>query len=658
MYDLLIYSLKAGVCLAVFYLFFKLLLSRETLHRFNRIVCLAAVALSFLLPLCVITVVRELPALPGAAFEAAPAPAELPATPAPFAWEGLLAAVFAAGAVVTLGRMLWSVGCVLRLVGRGRRERLGEGAVLVRLDEAVMPFSWGRYIVISERDYAESGAEILIHEQAHVRLRHSWDILLTDLAGCLQWFNPAMWLLRRELRAIHEYEADEAVLRSGVDPKHYQLMLIKKAVGGRWYSVANSFNHSKLKNRITMMLQKKSSRWACAKALFLLPLVGIALSSFARTAYVVPDDKVKKESVTVQIADGNTTVDGVEGDPIVFVDGKQASKDALETDRIATVRVLKGDAATAQYGPEGKDGVIEVTLKKEGDGSRTELDDRTQEGIVFGSKSGNEAQVSETTVTVGPATTGRVIRIRGIDPEASDSNPVFIVDGAVVSKERIEQLGPGDIADMSVDKTGKDDGVILITTKRNKEAIKAAGTAVREGYAAAREGIKAGEEGIEAARDALNKARKHMSKKEWKEQLRQLDQAQKQLAEAREKMAALDAEMANRPIETRNGSQVRVRVDKNSSEPSVAVDISKSGAASESSTVTISGGKISTDLAPSLMDEKVIVYIDGRKADRAELKHIASNEIRLMNVYKGAAAVAKYGEEARNGVIEVTTKSK
>ena len=133
------------------------------------------------------------------------------------------------------------------MIRRGRRERLADGTVLVRIGRSVTPFSWCRYIVLSEKDLAENGDAIVLHEKAHLRLRHSVDLLLTDLAGCLQWFNPAMWLLRRELRAIHEYEADEAVLDSGVDAKHYQLLLIRKAAGGRWYSVANSFNHSKLK---------------------------------------------------------------------------------------------------------------------------------------------------------------------------------------------------------------------------------------------------------------------------------------------------------------------------------------------------------------------------------------------------------------------------
>ena len=284
MYDLMIYSLKVGVCLAVFYLFFKLLLSRETFHRFNRIVVLGAMLLSFVLPLCVITVYREIPVLPEIPEGEAVTTAFAEPLPEPFPWETLAGAAFLLGAAATLLWTLCSLAGVLRLIRCGSRERLENGAVLVRTERPVTPFSWGRYIVMSERDLAENGDAILLHERAHLRLRHSFDLIVTDVAGCLQWFNPAMWLLRRELRAIHEYEADEAVLDSGVDARSYQMLLIKKAAGGRWYSVANSFNHSKLKNRITMMLRKRSSRWAGARVLFLLPLTGLALGAFARTA--------------------------------------------------------------------------------------------------------------------------------------------------------------------------------------------------------------------------------------------------------------------------------------------------------------------------------------------------------------------------------------
>ena len=164
MYDLMIYSLKVGVCLAVFYLFFKLLLSRETFHRFNRIVVLGAMFLSFVLPLCVITVYREIPVLPEIPDGEAVATAFAEPLSEPFPWEMLAGAAFLLGAAATLLWTLCSLIGVLRLIRGGRRERLEDGAVLVRTERPVTPFSWGRYIVMSERDLAENGGAILLHE--------------------------------------------------------------------------------------------------------------------------------------------------------------------------------------------------------------------------------------------------------------------------------------------------------------------------------------------------------------------------------------------------------------------------------------------------------------------------------------------------------------
>lgn len=314
----LLYSLKAAGCLAVFYLFYKLLLSRDTLHRMNRVLLCGVLLLSFLLPLCVITVEKELPGVSAAGIDVIPEKyfrrdmvfenripddtrdlmitEEPEPAPEPFDWGVLLGIIYFAGVFATLGWTVCNIVRVVRMTRRGQRIPLGNGSVLVLSDRIRAPFSWMRYVVMSEEDYACGGGTILVHEQAHQRLGHSWDLLLVDLLGCLQWFNPAMWLLRVELRAVHEYEADEQVLRCGVDAKDYQMLLIKKAVGGRWYSIANSLNHSNLKNRITMMLRKRSSRWARAKALYVLPLACLALGAFAQTSYVLPEDKTTKNS--------------------------------------------------------------------------------------------------------------------------------------------------------------------------------------------------------------------------------------------------------------------------------------------------------------------------------------------------------------------------
>ena len=292
----LVYILKSAVCLVAFYLFYKWLLSRETFHRFNRFALLGVLAFSLLLPLAEVSVKRSAPIQqPVLTLEQlllmadAPSEAVYAEQPEAALWLQVLLVVYGAGVVFFLVRNLWSLGRLAVLLRSGRFERVedylpqgGQGIKFVVHLQDIAPFSWMRFIVISRQDLEENGREILIHERAHIRLGHSWDVLLADLCCFVQWFNPAAWLLKRELQSVHEYEADDAVLREGVNAKEYQLLLIKKAVGTRLYSMANSLNHSSLKKRITMMMKPKSNPWARMKYAYVLPLAALTMTAFAR----------------------------------------------------------------------------------------------------------------------------------------------------------------------------------------------------------------------------------------------------------------------------------------------------------------------------------------------------------------------------------------
>ena len=285
-----VYILKSSVCLALFYLFYRLLLSNETFHRFNRMALLGLLALSCLIPLMEVTVKEPSDvSLPFLSLEEMLMMASVEsvtmveeAEPVVFPWRELLLMGYLAGILFFFLRHVWSLGRMLRLIGRCQKEMLGQGIVLFTHREKVAPFSWMKAIVISEADLEESGEAILKHESAHIRNGHSWDLLLAEVCIFFQWFNPAAWLLKQELQNIHEFEADEWVISQGIDAKKYQLLLIKKAVGARLYSIANSFNHSSLKKRITMMIKKKSNPWARMKYLYVLPLAAIAVAAFAR----------------------------------------------------------------------------------------------------------------------------------------------------------------------------------------------------------------------------------------------------------------------------------------------------------------------------------------------------------------------------------------
>ena len=391
----LIYDAKVAVLIVVFYMFYRLLLSKETFHRVNRVVLLSTAVLSFILPLCVITmhktvVMSAMPVVSVGDVQMEVATAEQPAL-----WQYVVPLLYIIGVMVVLSHTLLSVWRVLMLVRRSERIPQADGTTLCVVPDEVPPFSFCSYIVMNRNDYHTGDSAILAHERGHIRQHHSCDVLLVDLLTALQWFNPAMWMLRADLRAIHEYEADGAVLSQGINARQYQYLLITKAASIGGYSIANGISHSTLKNRITMMLQKKSPRSRFMKLLALVPIVGVALALNAETVndyvYQQPPKKIVKKgskSATAQI--GNNTIEIVpnkdaaeqtdpakavewvvakepDKKPIVLLEGHRITYETftrMDPHEISSISVLKGQPAVDQYGEEARDGVILITTKK------------------------------------------------------------------------------------------------------------------------------------------------------------------------------------------------------------------------------------------------------------------------------------------------------
>ena len=316
-----VYILKSAICLALFYLFYRLLLSRETFHRFNRVALLGLLVLSCVVPL--IEVGSEAVNVVNRQFfswEEMLMMAELNSGVAAevvetYSWREVLLLVYLVGIAFFFVRNLWSLGRMYGLIDGCKKRKLDDGVLLFIHQKTITPFSWMKCIVVSEKDYVESGETILTHERAHIANHHSWDLLLADLCVFFQWFNPAAWLLKQELQNIHEYEADEWVINQGIDAKTYQLLLIKKAVGTRLYSMANNLNHSSLKKRITMMIKKKSNPWARLKYLYILPLAAASVAAFARPEVSNSFEEISSVKVSdlasIMKANGEKSVDNL-----------------------------------------------------------------------------------------------------------------------------------------------------------------------------------------------------------------------------------------------------------------------------------------------------------------------------------------------------------
>ena len=510
-----IYILKSSVCLVLFYLFFRVLLSKETFHRFNRVALLGVLFLSLLIPFIEVTtnhqveVQQTMLTIEQVLLMAEMEPATVDATGgvavhevASLSWIEILLLVYLSGIIFFACRNLYSLIRLFRLIHSGKREKLENGTTLVVHEQEIAPFSWMKYIVISRKDLEENGREILIHEAAHIRHRHSIDLLVADICIFFQWFNPGAWLLKQELQNIHEYEADETVINEGVNAKEYQLLLIKKAVGTRLYSMANSFNHSKLKKRITMMLKEKSNPWARLKYLYVLPLAAIAVTAFAR-----PEISEKMEEISaVKVNDLAEIVQEKVLQDTVKV-SKDEKKDALvvtgvkskEEEEIVIFEVVEqmpeypgGMSALQKYLSEkiagspmkGKAGgrvMVGFTVAETG----KIKDVRVLQSDEASLNQEAERIVSEMPDWIPGKQRGRPVPVKYTVPIrfgnirfAENKQPLIFADGKEISMDAMEKLDPSTIESISVLKDSTSikvygkrgaNGVILVNTQRGSK---------------------------------------------------------------------------------------------------------------------------------------------------------------------------------------------
>ena len=311
---ILFYIFESTLCLTILYFLFRLFFRKDTLFRTNRFLLLAGTMACMLLPLLQIDVPQyttlQLPITTvrhlltekeidvqregGTGEKHLSEEASLLMAEKGEGIEGdrtnvihtipviwLLGGCYFIGALIVLAFLLLSTIRMRRLIRSYPACNYGKYKLVI-CPEKIVSFSWGHTVVLSQEDYERNPGEILLHEQMHLQHRHTLDLLWMECIVIFHWFNPAAWLLMRELREVHEYEADNGVINNGIDATEYQLLLVKKSVGARLYSMACGFNHSKLKNRITMMLKRRTNNWARLKLLLFVPVAAGTLYAFAR----------------------------------------------------------------------------------------------------------------------------------------------------------------------------------------------------------------------------------------------------------------------------------------------------------------------------------------------------------------------------------------
>lgn len=314
------YNLMVAIFIVALWGVFRGLLSSQKLIAFNRIVLLAGIAMCFAAPLLMDVFVTKESAVGAVDIEVGmPVVSVGHENSAPPLWPWIVCACYFTGLAVSVILAVVQYVRLRMIMTRGNKTLLDDGVSLVTLNDnaRVSPFSWMNTIVMTEGQYHQAPEMILAHERAHIARRHSLDMIMMQVVCALQWFNPAAWALRDELRTVHEYQADADVLGRDIDAREYQYLLIKMAVGTRFPALANSLNHSNLKKRITMM-QKSKGKCRRLLGLALVPAMALAIgavsipavaSTLTAVSNVAPkhDDKNTKNPTSGQMKVISTT---------------------------------------------------------------------------------------------------------------------------------------------------------------------------------------------------------------------------------------------------------------------------------------------------------------------------------------------------------------
>lgn len=290
MMEFISYLLESSVYLVVFFIIYRILLSKMSFFAINRFSLLGLICLSVLLPLLHLstsTPIEEASANISqftTSINTINNTQQFPtATNSTKSIIGTIVILFYLTGVIFFGvRMLVGIIRLTRIIYKHPYTKTSDNIKLVIHNEKLAPMSWMNYIFISKSDYQYNKEEVITHEKAHNTHHHTYDTLLMELIFILQWFNPAAWLLKKELELVHEYQADNEVIKQGINAKTYQLLLIKKTVGIERFKLANSLNKDFLQKRITMMLKKKTNKFGALR-------ITLMVSAYLLIAITIPN---------------------------------------------------------------------------------------------------------------------------------------------------------------------------------------------------------------------------------------------------------------------------------------------------------------------------------------------------------------------------------
>ncbi|NJB71032.1 beta-lactamase regulating signal transducer with metallopeptidase domain/biopolymer transport protein ExbD [Saonia flava] len=299
---MLVYILKSGGCLAILFLFYKLFLEKENMHRFKRFYLLLSLALALIIPTLVFTEYIETTELTNSEIvhftsnsnEVINVPPALKSDILdiePLLWVVYLIGLFFFGIKFTknLFQILWRV--------RKNPKQILNRFTQVLLQEKLPPHTFFKYIFLNKKKLESNKIpkEVLLHEETHAQQKHSYDVVFIELLQVVFWFNPFIYLFKKAIKLNHEFLADQAVLQKDITTKNYQNTLLSYLShdSQKKYQpeLANAINYSSIKKRFTIMKTKTSKKGVLFRSLLPIPLIALLLFGFSETKIIQKENE-------------------------------------------------------------------------------------------------------------------------------------------------------------------------------------------------------------------------------------------------------------------------------------------------------------------------------------------------------------------------------
>ena len=469
--EFFMYLLKSMILSGIFFGYYTLFLKNTIYHAYNRFYLLASMALSLAIPFFKLSMFSVTEEQAAGAKQLLIYLTQLPASPVQeeyISWEIIVIAVISS---LFVSYLVYSVLRIFRLKAMNSKTLMGEFTFIeTDLDEA--PFSffsnlfWKKSISIED----ECGRKILQHELSHIREKHSWDRLFSQLICSVFWMNPFNWIIQKELQNIHEFIADRDAVGTG-EVDAFAKMLLKTYYGNHFLNPSHSFYYSSIKRRIIMLTTSNIPKYAYLRKVAVLPLLAfiLALFSIQLSAQEAKENKAEAQSIAAK-QQKQAAIDQIQAkidQKQAVIDQKQAAIDQIQ----ATIDQKQAEIDQKQAKVDYELAMLDQGIfSTPSDIKSMNVD--TNKMIIRGTRNGKDVTVTVNRPNENTTLKGDI----ALKPSSGQKdNPLFVIDGVISSDINLKDINPNNILSINVLKGEKAtekyaekgaNGVIEITTKK------------------------------------------------------------------------------------------------------------------------------------------------------------------------------------------------